>query len=73
MRSMNVLTIGEFRYSTNRRISVPHSDDKDEWRLRISGVTHDDAGPYECQISSFPVLSFIIDLIVIGKILKTSG
>ena len=38
-----------------------------EWELRITDIHHSDAGNYECQINTNPLLSHTITLSVVGK------
>ena len=37
-----------------------------EWELRITEIRHSDAGNYECQINTNPLLSHTISLSVVG-------
>jgi hypothetical protein len=37
-----------------------------EWELRITEIRHSDAGNYECQINTNPLLSHTITLSVVG-------
>ena len=37
-----------------------------EWELRITDIRHSDAGNYECQINTNPLLSHTITLSVVG-------
>ena len=41
--------------SNNDRISVSHDETRAKFRLHITNVTLEDAGPYMCQINSMPV------------------
>lgn len=67
LKDLNILTLSTFRYSTNRRVSIRHDPQSSQWMLRIARVTQQDASAYECQISTKPVLSFIVNLEVIGE------
>ena len=42
-----------------------------EWQLIIRDVRYSDAGQYECQINTSPVLSHTIKLAVVGEHLST--
>jgi len=66
-RDLEVLTVGTFRYSTNTRYSIAHSPETEDWTLSITRAEGGDEGQYECQISTNPVLSFVIHLEVLGK------
>ncbi|XP_071167292.1 hemicentin-1-like isoform X2 [Mytilus edulis] len=48
----NPLTIGDFVYSPDDRITVRRVEDKSEWNLIIKDVQIADAGIYECAVSS---------------------
>lgn len=48
----NPLTIGDFVYSPDERISIKRVEEKNEWNLIIKDVGKDDAGVYECAVSS---------------------
>ena len=39
-----------------------------EWQLIIKDVRYSDAGQYECQINTSPVLSHTLKLAVVGKL-----
>ena len=41
-----------------------------EWELCISDIRHSDAGNYECQINTNPILSHTIFLTVVGMFLE---
>ncbi|KZC13450.1 Neural cell adhesion molecule 2 [Dufourea novaeangliae] len=48
-----LLTVGTRTYSNDKRLSVIYSST--DWALQIRAVTLQDAGIYECQITSHPV------------------
>ncbi|XP_052099428.1 tyrosine-protein phosphatase non-receptor type substrate 1-like isoform X1 [Mytilus californianus] len=48
----NPLTIGDFVYSPDDRITIRRVEDKNEWNLIIKDVQIADAGVYECAVSS---------------------
>ena len=49
------------------RLAVRQDLSGGEWQLVIRDVNHGDAGQYECQINTSPVLSHTISLAVVGK------
>merc|ERR1719474_2483784 len=50
--SLQILTVGKTVFSIDKRFMIKeHSDDK-VWILRIEKVNYDDAGDYECQVTS---------------------
>lgn len=64
---LHILTVDKYKYSTNHRLSVEHDAASQEWLLKIQSVSQEDAGMYECQVSTKPLLSFIVSLEVVGK------
>ncbi|XP_042225886.1 uncharacterized protein LOC121868917 [Homarus americanus] len=62
---LHILTVDKYKYSTDGRLSVAYDEEQHEWLLKIQGVTQHDAGRYECQVSTKPVLSFIVNLEVV--------
>jgi hypothetical protein len=52
MSEPNPLTIGDFIYSPDDRISIRRVEEKNEWNLEIKDISPDDAGVYECAVSS---------------------
>ncbi|KAK8741946.1 hypothetical protein OTU49_002025 [Cherax quadricarinatus] len=62
---LHILTVDKYKYSTDQRVSVVFNEPNLEWVLRIRGVTPADAGRYECQVSTKPVLSFVVNLKVV--------
>lgn len=52
MSEPNPLTIGDFLYSPDDRISIRRVEEKNEWNLEIKDISPDDAGVYECAVSS---------------------
>ncbi|XP_069178099.1 immunoglobulin superfamily member 10 isoform X2 [Procambarus clarkii] len=62
---LHILTVDKYKYSTDNRIGVVYNEGEHEWLLKIQGVRQEDAGRYECQVSTKPVLSFIVNLDVV--------
>ncbi|XP_063841389.1 zwei Ig domain protein zig-8-like [Scylla paramamosain] len=62
---LHILTVDKYKYSTDRRLSVVHDEVEHEWLLKIQSVRQEDAGMYECQVSTKPLLSFIVSLQVV--------
>ncbi|KAK7077301.1 hypothetical protein SK128_001122 [Halocaridina rubra] len=59
---LHILTVGKYKYSTDSRLSVTFNEEQQEWVLKIKSVIPQDAGLYECQVSTKPVLSFIVSM-----------
>ncbi|XP_012221566.1 neural cell adhesion molecule 1-like [Linepithema humile] len=52
-RDRQLLTVGTTTHSVDNRFVVRHSST--DWQLTIRSVTAEDAGIYECQVTSHPV------------------
>ncbi|CAL4143015.1 unnamed protein product, partial [Meganyctiphanes norvegica] len=68
---LHILTVDKYRYTTDKRVSTVYNEVAQEWVLRIRKVTHDDAGMYECQVSTKPILSFIVNMEVVDALQTT--
>lgn len=65
-----LLTIGEMVFSFNDKIDIQHKRDwqgVNHWNLVIKRVAPDDAGLYECQVSSAQPLVYYVQLNVLGN------
>uniref|UniRef100_T1JPL2 Ig-like domain-containing protein n=1 Tax=Tetranychus urticae TaxID=32264 RepID=T1JPL2_TETUR len=58
--------IGRYTYTSDQRFTCIHLDDSDDWTLEIKYVQKDDAGIYECQVSTEPKMSLSIKLGVVA-------
>ncbi|XP_066975807.1 uncharacterized protein [Macrobrachium rosenbergii] len=62
---LHILTVDKYKYSTDKRLSVIFNEADQEWILQIQSVRQEDSGLYECQVSTKPVLSFIVSMNVV--------
>ncbi|CAL4142210.1 unnamed protein product, partial [Meganyctiphanes norvegica] len=69
---LHILTVDKYRYSTDQRVSTVYNEVNQEWVLRMRGVTKQDAGMYECQVSTKPILSFIVNMEVVDAVPSTT-
>ncbi|XP_071543064.1 uncharacterized protein [Panulirus ornatus] len=69
---LHILTVDKYKYSTDGRVSIVYNEAEQEWLLKIKGVRQTDAGRYECQVSTKPVLSFIVNLDVVDELPPTT-
>lgn len=69
MSEPNPLTIGEFVYSPDDRISILVVEEDNEWNLIIKDVNPDDTGVYECAVSSRKKYKRLVMLRIIGRYL----
>ena len=62
---MEILLHGTEPYINDIRYTGIHDSKEDVWILRIEGVRKKDGGVYECQLSSLPVISHTVNLLVL--------
>lgn len=62
-----ILTAGRFTYIGDQRISSLNENGSNDWVLEIKDVGLNDSTSYECQVSTDPKMSMIINLHVLGK------
>lgn len=65
--SNEILTAGQFTYVSDSRISAMNEPGSHDWLLEIRDVTLNDSTSYECQVSTDPKMSTIINLHVQGE------
>ncbi|XP_040566960.1 neurotrimin isoform X2 [Lepeophtheirus salmonis] len=58
----HLLTIGRYTYTSDLRFKAIHKELSEDYLLQIKPTTKRDAGKYECQISSTPPHSHIVNL-----------
>ncbi|CAL4151920.1 unnamed protein product [Meganyctiphanes norvegica] len=61
-RDLHILTVGRYTYTTDQRYEVIHSDDSQDWILKIKYAQERDSGNYECQVSTKPIRSYTVNL-----------
>ncbi|XP_069975042.1 cell adhesion molecule 1-like isoform X2 [Penaeus vannamei] len=59
-----LLTVGQQVYVAEKRFSAVHSDHTEAWELWVKDVQLEDAGQYECQLTTHPPVSFFFTLTV---------
>ncbi|XP_050737394.1 protein sidekick-1-like [Eriocheir sinensis] len=64
-QDLHILSVGNYKYNTDERITVSLDKAREEWKLVIERVTVSDAGMYQCQVATKPVLSFVVNLEVV--------
>ncbi len=62
-----LLAVNTFVYTGSQRVKIFHDDGGDEWRLSINPVELEDAGVYECQVSTTPHTAHFMAVQVIGE------
>ncbi|CAD0202261.1 unnamed protein product [Chrysodeixis includens] len=64
-RDLHILTVGVHTYSSDARFAALHTDNSDEWTLRVAPAQPRDSGAYECQVSTEPKISLSFRLTVV--------
>ncbi|XP_042899143.1 neurotrimin-like [Parasteatoda tepidariorum] len=63
-KDFHVLTVGMDTYTSDERFQALHVHNSNDWTLQIKFTQLKDEGPYECQVSSDPKISFFVNLTV---------
>lgn len=66
-RDIHILTVGSYTYTSDQRFQATHDKENGDWTLQIKWVQKRDKGAYECQVSTQPVMSYFVNLEVVGK------
>ncbi|XP_058065752.1 protein sidekick-like [Anopheles bellator] len=64
-RDLHILTVGSYTYTSDQRFQANHHKSTGDWTLQIKWAQKRDAGLYECQISTLPILSYFVSLNVV--------
>ncbi|XP_021699805.1 uncharacterized protein LOC5569022 [Aedes aegypti] len=64
-KDYHLLTVGLTTYSSDERFSATHLQNSEDWTLQIKFVQDRDAGWYECQVSTHPPTSILLELRVV--------
>lgn len=65
-RDLLILTVTTYTFTTDQRFQTTYHRDTNEWTLHIKWVQDRDAGMYECQISTQPIMSYFVHLNTVG-------
>lgn len=72
-RDSSILSIDTDIITHDSRFRIVDSEDKQDWVLIIRGVSTDDAGYYECQVSTEQKMSRFVHLKVMVPVTKIDG
>ncbi|KAK7071896.1 hypothetical protein SK128_009457 [Halocaridina rubra] len=61
-RDLHILTVGRYTYTSDDRYQVIHSRHSPDWILKIKYAQERDSGTYECQVSTKPIMSYVVQL-----------
>lgn len=67
-RDLRILTIDRITYTADERFQSLYNAETNEWILHIKWTERKDTGIYECQISTMPVKSLALYLIVLSEL-----
>lgn len=67
VRDLHILTVDRYTYTADQRFQSLHSNETAEWTLNIKWTERKDTGIYECQVSTLPVKSLALYLIVLDE------
>lgn len=59
--------MGSYTFTSDQRFHASHHKLNDEWILQIKWLQKRDSGRYECQISTQPIRSYFVNLVVHGE------
>uniref|UniRef100_A0A1B6DCB5 Ig-like domain-containing protein n=1 Tax=Clastoptera arizonana TaxID=38151 RepID=A0A1B6DCB5_9HEMI len=72
-KDYHLLTVGRATYSSDERFLVEHARHLQNWGLQIKFIQSRDAGMYECQVSTHPAASILVELRVIEAAAEILG
>ncbi|XP_076044711.1 zwei Ig domain protein zig-8-like [Oratosquilla oratoria] len=61
-RDLKILTVGLYTYTTDQRFEVLHSEENEDWMLKIKYAQKRDSGKYDCQVSTRPPTYYTVQL-----------
>ena len=64
---VSLLAVGGYTYTSDLRLESLHSPGSPDWTLVIRNLTVGDAGQYECQVSTTPHMSLLVNLNIRGE------
>ncbi|XP_049832334.1 lachesin-like isoform X2 [Schistocerca gregaria] len=72
-KDYQLLTVGLATYSSDSRFQIVHARHLQSWALQIKFVQPQDAGWYECQVSTHPPTSIFVELKVTEAVAEIAG
>ncbi|XP_014665723.1 PREDICTED: uncharacterized protein LOC106807778 isoform X2 [Priapulus caudatus] len=70
---LQILTIGEMTFTPDKRFRVIHESGSTDWTLQLKHAKQEDAGIYECQVSSNPTVSLLVSLTILRSEVAIHG
>lgn len=72
-KDTHLLTLGLYSYTKDPRLAAIHRSNSEDWVLEIRNTQQEDAGIYECQVSTTPPRSHLIHLSVAEPTMTIHG
>jgi len=72
-KDVNLLSVGRYLYTKDARMKVMEDRGRGDWMLEIRNVKHSDAGDYECQVNTNPLLKHTVALSVVEPYTEILG
>ncbi|XP_076332740.1 neurotrimin-like [Tachypleus tridentatus] len=64
-KDFHVLSVGHVTYTAEKRFKVVYVEASNDWILQMVSVQPGDAGSYECQVNTHPMISYFVYLSVL--------
>ena len=64
---MSLLAVGGYTYTSDLRVESHHEPGSADWLVVIRNLSSQDSGQYECQVSTTPHRSLVLNLDVRGE------
>ena len=64
---MSLLAVGGYTYTSDLRVESQHEVGSADWLVVIKNLSSQDSGQYECQVSTTPHMSLLLNLHVRGN------
>lgn len=72
-KDVNLLSVGRYLYTKDPRMKIMMDRGRGEWMLNIKDIRHTDAGAYECQVNTNPLLKHTVGLTVVEPYTEIVG
>ena len=66
-RDAHILSVDRYTFIADKRFNTWYESTTQTWTLQLKFVEAEDAGRYECQVSSEPKISHFVTLTVVSK------
>jgi Immunoglobulin V-set domain. len=70
-RDAHILTVDSYTFVADLRFQTYQIDIAEQFTLQVKYLQPRDSGRYECQVSTEPKMSHVVDLRVVGESIKS--